>query len=267
VSKIVRDKVTLKTIYADSDLGEWELFSGGFINFGYWKNVRELGVSSTIRTEASRELYKLVLSQLNLSRNDTVLEVGCGKGLGAALAAGAGCRVVAMDLFGEQLERARAANAGVIAKNALQIEWIQGSACEMPFVDESFDHIFSVEAAQHFPSLGAFAKESARVLKKGGKLSFATYFLTDPKLVQETHKLLPWIGTEFEIGHDVQGCLKVLEEQAFVNISCEPIGEHVWRPFDEWMENTEHKGELERNWLKAHNEGLLDYYLLAATLG
>ena len=41
----------------------------------------------------------------------------------------------------------------------------QGSALELTYADEHFDKCYSVEAAQHFEGLAAFASEAYRVLR------------------------------------------------------------------------------------------------------
>src|SRR5207342_2648318 len=46
-----------------------------------------------------------------------------------------------------------------------------GDATRLPFADDSFDGVISVEAAFHFPSRARFFVEAFRVLRPGGVLS------------------------------------------------------------------------------------------------
>ncbi len=71
------------------------------------------------------------------------------------------------------------------------------------------------------------------------------------------------MGSEFETGIDIKTTIAAFQSRGF-QVSFHSIGEHVWAPFDQWMVGTSHKGELERNWLKAFEKKLLDYYVVIA---
>ena len=49
-----------------------------------------------------------------------------------------------------------------------RLRFVRGAAECMPLDDDGFDAVISVEAAQHFPDLAAFAAETSRVLRPGG---------------------------------------------------------------------------------------------------
>jgi SAM-dependent methyltransferase len=71
-------------IYGIKNLSEKPAFQGGYINFGYWKNIglKKKTLSQEERILASKQLYDLVIQELNITKNDRVLEVGCGLGNG-----------------------------------------------------------------------------------------------------------------------------------------------------------------------------------------
>lgn len=74
-------------MYGENDLSSAVLFAGNFINFGYWEELtggRQLRVEDRIASQAN--LYRTVLRNLGVDPTDTVVEVGCGIGVGAALA-------------------------------------------------------------------------------------------------------------------------------------------------------------------------------------
>lgn len=96
-----------------------------------------------------------------------VLEVGCGRGGGAAflLDRHPSLRYVGLDLSREHTRVCRrrfAANPAVLVAMA--------DATRLPVRDAAFDAAFSVEAAHHFPDLERFYREAARALRPGGWL-------------------------------------------------------------------------------------------------
>jgi hypothetical protein len=77
--------------YDNNDLSSKPPFQGGYINFGYWKNI--LRDDSQVLTKENRvnssfALYKLILDHLNIKENDRILEAGCGLGYGCKYVAG-----------------------------------------------------------------------------------------------------------------------------------------------------------------------------------
>jgi ubiquinone/menaquinone biosynthesis C-methylase UbiE len=97
-----------------------------------------------------------------------ILDVGCGGGhlaVEISKADGSLC-INGIDLSFSQLKRAavRSTKAGV------KIDFIQASALQLPFSDESFDLVYSVDSIKHWPDRLKGLKECARVVKPGGKL-------------------------------------------------------------------------------------------------
>ena len=103
----------------------------------------------------------------------TVLDLGCGTGtLTAAIAAAAPqARVVGLDGDAAILARARAKAGGG------RIEWLEGSATELPFGDRSLDRVSASLLLHHLDDRAkeAALTEAARVLKQGGRLHIADW--------------------------------------------------------------------------------------------
>ena len=93
-----------------------------------------------------------------------VLDIGAGTGdlAEAFRRAGVG-RVVALDVSGEMLRRAR-------GKYGAEIEWLQGDGQRLPFADHQFDAVASAFVLRNLPQLEASLAEMVRVLKPGGRL-------------------------------------------------------------------------------------------------
>ena len=91
----------------------------------------------------------------------SVLEVGCGTGHWLTLATTLPVRLVAgLDRSWEMLRRARRAAPKTIL--------VRGSAEELPWLSQSMDRVFCINAFHHFVDKPAFLHECRRVLRPGG---------------------------------------------------------------------------------------------------
>jgi SAM-dependent methyltransferase len=100
-----------------------------------------------------------------------VLDVGCGTGVVAVTAAQRGAHVTGLDLTPQLLDRAR--ENGRIA--GVTVEWHEGDAESLPFVDASFDVVLSQFGHMFAPRPEVALAEMLRVLKPGGTLAFSTW--------------------------------------------------------------------------------------------
>jgi cyclopropane fatty-acyl-phospholipid synthase-like methyltransferase len=253
-------------MYGADDLSSLSLFSGNYINFGYWQDFTPGFISVGERTESQAGLYRIVLHRLKTKPNDVVLEIGCGIAIGTALALrefdpGA---VYGLDLSRDQLDRATRVNAELLTQQRDRFMLQQGSALELPYADEHFDGCYSVEAAQHFEGLATFASEAYRVLRPGGRLAVTTFFMTHPSAADELRQWIETIDNGIDVVFTIDSFRNDLLKAGFADVHVDSIGEHVWCGFDAWMEQTEFKDSWGRNWLKAYQRGLMDYYLVTA---
>jgi ubiquinone/menaquinone biosynthesis C-methylase UbiE len=101
-----------------------------------------------------------------------VLDVACGTGVVARLAAKAmgNGHVTGLDLNAGMLAVAR----GVQSEGA-PIEWIEGSALDLPFPAEKFDVVLCQLGLQFFPDQGRALREMRRVLKSSGRTALSVY--------------------------------------------------------------------------------------------
>ncbi|HEX2290017.1 MAG TPA: methyltransferase domain-containing protein [Pseudonocardiaceae bacterium] len=253
-------------MYGDDDLSSFSLFSGNYINFGYWQDFMPGLISVEERTESQADLYRNVLRRLSIGPNDVVLEIGCGIAVGAALALrefhpGA---LYGLDLSQDQINRASRVNSELLTQQRGRFMLQQGSALQLPYADEHFNKCYSVEAAQHFESLATFASEAYRVLRPGGRLAVATFFMTHASAADELRQLIETIDSGIDVVVAIGSFRDDLLNAGFAEVDVDSIGEHVWCGFDAWMEQTEFKDSWGRNWLKAYQRGLMDYYLVTA---
>jgi SAM-dependent methyltransferase len=112
-----------------------------------------------------------VVGQLAPRPAEVVLDLGCGTGNAAMIAAGLGARVTGVDPSGRLLEVARATAAAA----GLDAEFVLGDAASLPVPDDSVDAIGSVFGVIFAPDPVAAAAEIARVLRPGGRLVLSAW--------------------------------------------------------------------------------------------
>jgi SAM-dependent methyltransferase len=124
------------------------------------------GVGEYERTAAELEpVARHVVALAAVSPGDRVLDLACGTGNAAILAAGAGAAVTGLDAAARLIEvaRARAAAAGVAAT------FVVGDALDLPFDDGAFDVVLSVFGVIFAPDAERALAEIVRVLRPGGR--------------------------------------------------------------------------------------------------
>jgi arsenite methyltransferase len=118
----------------------------------------------------------------SIHRGEVVLDLGCGAGFDAFVAAqfvGPGGRVVGVDLSPEMLAVARAALAEA---GFPQIEFSDASIEALPFPDASFDVALSNGVLNLVPDKPAALGEIFRVLRPGGRLQACDIGLVGDRL-------------------------------------------------------------------------------------
>jgi ubiquinone/menaquinone biosynthesis C-methylase UbiE len=110
------------------------------------------------------------LSLLDLEPQDRVLELGFGAGQAIALVAAqlTGGQVYGIDISQEMVRAARRRNAGAITAGRVVLR--QGEVSDLPFANEQFDKVFSIQTFYFWSDPLRVLAEIARVLKPGGRL-------------------------------------------------------------------------------------------------
>jgi len=110
------------------------------------------------------------LDSLGIKAGDKVLDLGCGLGGPARMAAGRyGSDVTGIDLTEAFCDGARQLNA-LVGLEDIRIE--QGDALAMPFPDNSFDVVYTLHVSMNIADKAELYREIARVLKPGGRFGF-----------------------------------------------------------------------------------------------
>lgn len=249
-----RDQLT--PMYRNVD--EWQpAYLGSYLNWGYWQDI-EPPYTPDDRVRASAQLYRLVARSVDLRPEDAALEVGSGTGVGAkTLHTEYGvAELHGIDVVAAQIDAANAVGSAVT--------FVRASADEMPYEDERFDVVYSVEALQHFDNVPGFAREARRVLRPGGRLGVTTFFPAQTASAEELGELLQSYRSGFDVVTTVRDLTAALEHAGFVDVTASSIGEFVWRQLDDWITDNGYRNHWGRNFLRAHQRGLIDYHLLTA---
>lgn len=160
--------------FYDASSGLWESIWGEHMHHGYYGRN---GNYKLDRRQAQIELIEELLlwagyNQQNVPQN--IIDVGCGIGGSTLhLAQKFGSTATGITLSPVQASRAqeRAAEAGLDSRVHFEV----ANALEMPFEDNSFDLVWSLESGEHMPDKTKFIAECYRVLKPGGKMILATW--------------------------------------------------------------------------------------------
>lgn len=124
----------------------------------------------------------------SLAASDVVLDAACGDGSGAEILARHARQVVGVDLDPEVIASNRAERRA--ARGNLRFE--QGDVCALPFPDDQFTAIVSLETIEHVDDVEAYCRELRRVLRPGGRL-----FCSTPQNLFGAIPINPWHLREY----------------------------------------------------------------------
>ena len=157
--------------FYDASSGLWEQVWGEHMHHGYYGST---GKEKKDRRQAQIELIEEMLNWARIGKAEHILDVGCGIGGSSLyLAQKFNARAVGITLSPVQASRAiaRAQEAGL----ASQVQFEVADALDMPFADDTFDFVWSMESGEHMPDKTKFLQECYRVLKPGGTFLMATW--------------------------------------------------------------------------------------------
>jgi len=137
-----------------------------FYEYGWGQSFHfaPMHADETLRESLRRHEHYLAL-RMGLTKQDRVLDVGCG--IGGPLremAHFAGSSITGINNNQGQVERAQAINK----QHGVKARLVKGDFMAMPFADGEFDAAYAIDATCHAPDLVGVYKEVFRVLKPGG---------------------------------------------------------------------------------------------------
>ncbi len=142
----------------------------------YYKGIADtydqnVDITFTLYNENESEVRNYMIDLLELKPNYKVLEVSAGTGKDSELILkrlNNHGQLFCLDISPDMLLKAK----NRLINYPAYTEIVCGTACDLPFDDNSFDALYCFAGVGHFPDLAKGLKEMARVVKPGGKVVF-----------------------------------------------------------------------------------------------
>jgi cyclopropane fatty-acyl-phospholipid synthase-like methyltransferase len=153
-----------------------ELFYDTYKNYSedLYREIRketygeDIGQTSWLTADEYRNFFSL----MGLSANKKVLEVGSGSGGPAVfMVKETGCQLTGVDINENGIVNSQKLAAENGLSNKMEF-MVADASSSLPFADETFDVIVSIDSINHFKAREKVFKEFNRLLKTGGRLLF-----------------------------------------------------------------------------------------------
>ena len=157
--------------FYDASSGLWEQIWGEHMHHGYYGAT---GQERKERRQAQIDLIEELLRWAKVEQPTQILDVGCGIG-GSSLYLAAKYHAAATGVTLSPVQANRAIDRAKAAGLGDRTTFLVADALAMPFPDNSFDFVWSLESGEHMPDKQKFLQECYRVLKPGGLFLMATW--------------------------------------------------------------------------------------------
>lgn len=157
--------------FYDTSSGLWEQVWGEHMHHGYYGQD---GQTPKDRRQAQIDLIEALVAWAQVTQAHQILDVGCGIG-GSTLYLAEKFQAQATGITLSPVQATRATARAQAANLAPQTQFKVADALTMPFPDQQFDLVWSLESGEHMPDKTKFLQECCRVLQPGGILIMATW--------------------------------------------------------------------------------------------
>jgi ubiquinone/menaquinone biosynthesis C-methylase UbiE len=197
----------------------------GYLNFGLWEN----GTADYVK--AAENLVHQMGTILGLNERSKLLDVAPGMGTQDIylLKNFSPQSIDGVDVTWKHVEHGlrRAREAGAEDR----VRFHHGTAIQLPFPDENFTHILSIEGPEHFDTREKFLHEAHRVLQPGGVIAMADFIVKNQprnpleKLVAEAARKL-WQVPRANV-YSAEVYRQKMEQAGFADVEIKEIGAAV----------------------------------------
>ncbi|MGD1871889.1 MAG: methyltransferase domain-containing protein [Mastigocoleus sp.] len=157
--------------FYDASSQLWEDIWGEHMHHGYYGAD---GTQKKDRRQAQIDLIEEILQWSGVHKAENILDVGCGIG-GSSLYLAEKFQARATGITLSPVQAKRAEQRAAVANLSNQTNFQVADALEMPFADNSYDLIWSLESGEHMPDKTKFMQECQRVLRPGGTFILVTW--------------------------------------------------------------------------------------------
>ncbi|MBU7581981.1 MAG: methyltransferase domain-containing protein [Nostoc sp. TH1S01] len=157
--------------FYDASSGLWEEVWGEHMHHGFYGAD---GTQKKERRQAQIDLIEEILYWADVKTVTNILDVGCGIG-GSSLYLAEKFHTRTTGITLSPVQAARATERAQEMLLQLRSKFLVANAQAMPFADDTFDLVWSLESGEHMPDKTQFLQECYRVLKPGGTLIMATW--------------------------------------------------------------------------------------------
>ncbi|KKD35336.1 MAG: methyltransferase domain-containing protein [Limnoraphis robusta] len=181
--------------FYDASSTLWEEVWGEHMHHGYYGPEGNLSKERRLaQIDLIEEFLRWGMGFSEPSQFSKILDVGCGIG-GSTLYLAEKFQAEAAGITLSPVQANRATERAQNAQLGQQVNFQVANALEMPFEDDSFDLLWSLESGEHMPNKQQFLRECYRVLKPGGLFLMATWCHrpvspTAPELTDDERKHL-----------------------------------------------------------------------------
>ena len=200
----------------------WNLNKSLSIHYGYWDK------STSNLHEALLKINDVMAEKANINSGDYILDAGCGVGGSAVyLAKHYGCKILGISLSEKQIFSAQ--NNALSKQVVGLVHFEVNNFCQTGYKDETFDVVWAIESVCHANQKSDFIQEAFRLLKPGGRLILADFFVVDKRFNKREAYIIQqwasgWAVPDFDnIPHFVQS----LKHTGFRNINIDNISPNI----------------------------------------
>ncbi len=126
------------------------------------------------------------ISHMNIAETDRVLDLGIGTGASLSFYPNHG-QIVGIDLSAGMLREAR---KKIIERNLDHVQVFQANALELPFADNTFDHVFISHVISVVSDPYLLVREAQRVCKQEARIVIVNHFQSTNRFIATIEKWL-----------------------------------------------------------------------------